>query len=72
MLEKPVVTSFSRATEPTRTSPIQFGCSCSKLGASCNWLPILGSKNQTELDLKTLYILCYRYCTVFDHATGML
>jgi hypothetical protein len=41
MPEKPVATSFSGATELTRTSPSQFGCGCSKLGASCNWLQLL-------------------------------
>ncbi|KAF8232525.1 hypothetical protein L208DRAFT_933182 [Tricholoma matsutake] len=54
MLEKPVVTGFSRATKPTRTGPSRFSCSCSKLGASCNRLPILWLKNRTKPDLKTL------------------
>ena len=48
MPEKPVLTGFSRATKPASTGPSQFSCGLQ--------LPLLGVKNRTKPDLKTLNI----------------
>ena len=42
---------FFEATEPSKTGLKQFGCGCH--GCGCR-LPILGPKDQTKLDFKTL------------------
>ena len=60
MLERLVETSFSRATELTRTGPVGSVVVLpiwATVWTSCGpWLPLLGVKNWTELDLKTLEI----------------
>ena len=45
---------MKKQVKPVSTRPIGAGCGPGKLGVSCNWVPPLESKNQTELDLKTL------------------
>ena len=58
MLERPVPTSFSRATKPTRTGPVGSVVVLpiwAMVWAGCGpQLPLLGVKNWTEPDLKTL------------------
>jgi hypothetical protein len=58
LVEKPVKTGLSTATEPIRTGSKRFGCSLSNSGDQLNRLQLLvahfGVKKQTEPDPQTL------------------
>ena len=58
MLERPVPTGFSRANKLTRTGPVSSVAVLpiwATVWTGCSpRLPLLGAKNWTELDLKTL------------------